>query len=133
MGKAATGNGTPGPAPPTTVAESEEPKLPLRARLKESCVRPGGSQSITIRSKPDAAVGYDSVYADGKSGMMEGHYGGNMGGFTDKEGEWRDTWVVAAHAPSGPVQVNVLGGKVGYRHAEETLHFTVADVTGRCE
>lgn len=121
----------------TTEWDVEKTKtLEISAELKESCVRPGGSQTITIRSERGSGVGYDAVYADGKGGAMEGHYGGNKGGQVDKDGTFTDTWVVAPHAPAGRVTVNVLGAKAGggkpMEHNEIVVYFTVSDALGRC-
>lgn len=118
---------------PTLPSDPSKPTLALAAELAESCVRPGGSQAITIRTEPDSGVGYDAVYADGKSGLTEGHYGGNKAGQVDDEGTWSDTWVVAPNAPAGRVEVRVLGAKLGYNAGQTTVYFTVSDVTGKCD
>lgn len=132
---------TTAPAPGTPAAAGAKPsltepgpkgQLEVKASLAESCVRPGGRQSITILTRPDSAAGYDTVYSDGRSGITEGHYGGNGGGRVDESGSWSDTWVVSPHAPAGKVRVNVLAGHIDYGTAEATLFFAVADVTGNC-
>jgi hypothetical protein len=114
--------------------ESQEsaPQLQLTAELKEACVPPGGKQVIVIRTEPKAGVAYDAVYSDGKGGATAGHYGGNKGAQVDHTGTFTDTWVVAPNAPQGKVTVNVLGGLVGYKHAEAYVSFVVADMSGRC-
>lgn len=126
------GTGTAPTQIPPTGGDKPLPPLPMTAELKESCVRPGGKQTITIRTEPESGVGYDAIYSDGKGGAMEGHYGGNKGGQVDEDGTFTDTWVVAPNAPAGQVKVNVLGGKMGYEHAEAYAYFSVADLTGKC-
>lgn len=108
-------------------------QLELVVTLKESCVKPGGTQSITITTTPGSAVGYDSVYWDGKRGGMEGHYGGNSGGKVDDSGTWKDTWVIAPGAPVGQVQVNALGAHLDYGFGQSTLYFRVVDVLEACD
>jgi|SRR5688572_663449 len=129
-----TATGTAATPEPKAALTEPGPKgqLEVKASLAESCVKPGGTQSITILTKPKSGTGYDTVYSDGKSGLMEGHYGGNNGGQVGEDGKWSDTWVVAPHAPAGKVQVNVLANHVDYGAAQATLFFTVADVTGKC-
>jgi hypothetical protein len=126
--------GVPANADPKTALVKPGPKgqLEVKATLAEACVRPGGGQSITILTRPGSGAGYDTVYSDGKSGMMEGHYGGNFGGTVGDDGTWSDTWVVAPNAPPGKVQVNVIASNLDYGHAQTTLYFTVADPTGNC-
>lgn len=106
--------------------------LPATVQLRETCVPPGGKQTITIRTEPKSAAGYDSVYSDGKSGIMEGFYGGNNGGYADDKGVYTDTWVVGANAPAGKVTVRVMAGQQGFRHFEGETSFTVGDALGRC-
>jgi hypothetical protein len=120
---------------PAQVPAGPGPKgqLEMKASLAESCVRPGGTQTITVLIRPKSGVGYDTVYSDGKSGMMEGHYGGNFGGIVDESGKWSHSWVITPNAPAGKVQVNVLGGHMDYGHAQATLYFTVAGTVGRCD
>ena len=119
-----------------STAEEEDPykkTLAITAELAETCVRPGGSQTITIRTLPYAGVGYDTEYSDYLTGMMEGHYGGNAGGFTDDDGTWTGTWVVAPNAPAGKTTVKVLGSHHEGGIGEARAYFTVADALGKCE
>lgn len=106
--------------------------LEMTVTLEDSCVRPGDSQRITIHTLPAAGVAFDTEYADGKSGLMEGHHGGNFGGFTDPEGNWSYTWVIAATAPAGKALVLVLGSHDEGGMGEEYVWFTVADALGQC-
>lgn len=125
-GTAATGG------QPVEKLDDEGLTLPISAELKESCVRPGGSQTITIRARTASGVGYDSVYSDGKSGAMEGHYGGNAGGYTDDKNTFTSTWVISAAAPAGPVLVRVLGTHEEDGLGQTEAHFSVADALGKC-
>lgn len=107
--------------------------VPITVTLASPCVRPGASQTITITTAPGSGVAYDSVYADGKSGVDKDHgfYGGNKGGQTDKQGTWTDTWVIAPTAPPGPVRVDVVAATPqgsGTTYAT----FAMADASGRC-
>jgi hypothetical protein len=105
----------------------------LSASLGASCVRAGTSQAIAIKSLPETGVAYDAVYADGRTGAEYNGYGGNNGGLTDKTtGEWKDTWVVGAAAPPGPVKVQVVGAKSGVGRGETSVTFTVVAPTGHC-
>lgn len=130
---------TAGSTSPTSAPQAEpltkpgpEGQLELEATLAKTCVKPGGSQSITIKTRPGSAVGYDAVYSDGSAGMNPPHHGGNSGGEVDEQGTWQDTWVVAPTAPAGKVHVNVLGSHVDYGFVQKTLVFTVAGATGSC-
>jgi hypothetical protein len=108
----------------------------VSATLDPECVRPGGSVTITIASEPHASVAYNAIYADGQAGApapFGANYGGNAGGPTGEEGLYRDTWTVAANAPSGPGHVEVVAGASGGGFGKTTVPFAVADaVTGTC-
>jgi hypothetical protein len=115
--------------------DAEDPykkTLDITAELAESCVRPGGSQSITIRTEPYAGVGYDTMYSDYLTGMMEGHYGGNSAGFTDGDGIYKDTWVITPNAPAGEAIVLVLGSHDEGGMGETKATYKVADALGKC-
>ena len=115
-----------------SIGGDESDRLVITAEVKEACVRPGGSQTITIRARLASGVGYDSVYSDGKSGMMEGHYGGNFGGIVDDTGTWKHTWTVGPNAPAGPVLVRVLGTHEDDGMGQTEAHFSVANALGKC-
>lgn len=134
---------TPGPTGAAKVdAASEQKKveedpytrtLPLSAELATACVKPGGSQTVIIRAAHGAGVAFDTTYSDGLTGMMEGHYGGNMAGYTDPEGTYTNTFVVAPTAPAGEAIVLVLGSHAEDGIGETTATFKVADkVLGSC-
>lgn len=119
-----------------SAAEEEDPykkTLAITAELAESCVRPGGTQTVTIRTLPYAGVGYDTEYSDYLTGMMEGHYGGNAGGFTDDDGTYTSTWAITPNAPAGKATVKVLGSHHDGGIGEARAYYTVADALGKCE
>lgn len=133
-GSTATTTG-PGGAASGTTSTTEDPwakTLEISAELASECVRPGGTQTITITTLPASGVGYDSVYSDGRSGAMEGFYGGNAGGFTDPEGTFTHAWVVGANAPAGEVIVRVLGTHTEGGFGETRAYFTVSNALGTC-
>lgn len=120
-------------------AAGDEPKsepvtrtMQISMELKQPCVRPGESQTITIHAPYTSSVGYNTYYADGKSGLSEGFYGGNMVGFTDQSDTWTHTWVVAVNAPAGEAVVVVLATHDEQGRGETGDLFTVADALGRC-
>jgi hypothetical protein len=84
----------------------------MKVSLGSPCIRAGDKQTITIETVAPSAVGYDSYYPDGKSGLSEGFYGGNNGKSLETEPVWTDTWVVNPAAPPGTVRVIVQGVSV---------------------
>lgn len=117
-----------------SVPDREEPRLDLElsAELTSRCVRPGGTQKITIMAPPRSAVGYSAVYADGTTGWSPDHYGGANHGHTNASGKWSDVWVVAADAPEGQVLVDVGGAGQDGSVGRTQVTFEVADLTGTC-
>lgn len=103
---------------------------PISAELAHECVRPGGTQTITITTEPNAAVGYETRYADGS----EGHdgRGGSAMGFADPSGRWSDTWTVAPTAPGGPVGVAVFAMGFTTDSGSTAVTFDVSDAAGTC-
>jgi hypothetical protein len=118
--------------PQTAGATTTTTGLAITAELAQSCVRAGGSQSITIHTAPMSSVGYDAVYSDGKTGMSPGYYGGNKSGNTDGTGTWSDTWVIAPNAPAGPVRVDVIGANASGASGNTTVSFAIAGPKGTC-
>lgn len=116
---------------PTTV-DPYTRTLKIEAELQESCVRPGGSQTVTVRTLPYAGVAYDTQYSDYLTGMMEGHYGGNGAGFTDDDGTYTSTWVITPNAPAGNTTVLVLGSHQSGGIGETKVFFNVSDALGKC-
>jgi hypothetical protein len=126
--------------PPTTMGKPSAPNvetspsaksLPMTATLATQCVRPGGTQTITVRTKPKVRVAYGATYADGKSAMSDTFYGGNQGGVVGPAGEWQSAWVVGIGAPPGPVKVDVAGvDATGV--GQTSVSFNVAGATGSC-
>jgi hypothetical protein len=118
---------------PLVVPTNPDKRLPMTAVLDQKCVPRGTKQGITIRTEPNAAVGYDSVYPDGHSGAdKEGFYGGNNGSIVPASGEWKDTWLITANAPPGEVIVRVLGTNNDGYNAYLELHFKLTASPTEC-
>lgn len=123
------GTGEPGAAAgPTTT----KPPLPLTASVADDCVRPGGAQTLTVQSNPETPIGFSSRYADGKTAMDAGFYGGTNAGKSDATGTYTSTWTIAPNAPAGEVKVTVYGNRPDYEMAEHVVTFRMSDATGRC-
>ncbi|HEX2039384.1 MAG TPA: hypothetical protein VHF47_06585 [Acidimicrobiales bacterium] len=129
--KAATGATTSTTVNPVDEAWFDK-KFEIKVQLKETCVRPGATQTVTAWVPVGSGVGYDTTYSDGKSGIMEGHYGGNSGGFPQDDGTYTDTFTVAATAPSGQAVVLVLASHQDDGLGEGRAVFAVSDALGRC-
>jgi hypothetical protein len=124
-----------GPVPgagPQQQQTQQAPPLQLEASVLSACVRPGTTQTITIKTLPNSAVGYDSVYPDGKSGLSQDYYGGNNGGQANATGTWTDTWKIAPNAPAGLVSVDVAGANANGSVGKTAISFKLSDVTGKC-
>ena len=104
--------------------------LPVTASLAHQCVVPGTSQTITITTAPNSAVGYHSIYSDGKQGFDKDYYGGNKSGLTDATGQYTDTWVIAPNAPAGKVTVDVVGLNQDGASGKTQLSFAMSGVGG---
>jgi hypothetical protein len=124
------GTGTGGAGPSTTAAP--KPDLPITLDLADDCVRPGGTQTLTVQSKPEIPVGYGVRYADGKTAMEPGYHGGVGGGETDPDGRYKATWAVAPTAPAGPATVTVIANHPDYNRTRRELTFQVANAAGKC-
>jgi hypothetical protein len=107
----------------------------LRAVVTPTCVRAGGTATLTVATAPGAAIAYVAVYAGDKSGAEPpfGYgYGGNAGGYTDQSGGWTQTWTVRPDAPLGPAKVTVGAGS-HQTNKQVDAPFTVVDpVTRQC-
>jgi hypothetical protein len=117
----------------TTTLDPMRMELPITAEVSTACVRPGATQTITIKAPYGSGVGYQVVYSDGLFAMEEGHAGGNFGGYADEQGTFVHTFPVAATAPPGPASANVLGTHMDHGFGETHARFAVADALGRCE
>lgn len=103
----------------------------VSARFGSACVRSGDRQTITVTTRPGAAVAYHAQYSDGKDALDPGYYGGNNGGTTDDLGMWTDAWVVAPSAPPGRVRVDVVA-QANEERGYALVFFDIADSSGRC-
>lgn len=106
--------------------------LAFEATLGKTCVTTGGAQTIEIKAPPDSAVGYDSYYADGKSGLHEGFYGGNHGGNVDETGVWSHTWTISPTAPAGTVTVRILAADPEGTNGHKRIDFKLAKAGESC-
>lgn len=100
--------GVKGPLPPKL---PWKPEVPVTATVSPRCVHHGDTVTLTVETKPEAAVAYQAVYSDNKGGAPAptgGGYGGNDKGNTESAGEYTSSWVVAPHAPAGPARVDVI-------------------------
>lgn len=120
------------PDPKAAQPKTETRKIEVLAELKESCLKPGGSQTLTVRTLPSAGVAFDTEYSDYLTGMEAGHYGGNSAGYVGEDGTWTSTWVVAPNAPAGKATVLVLAAHSHDGMGETKAVFTVADALGKC-
>lgn len=112
-------------------ADRREP-LEVEAQLASACVKPGGKQTITVRTVPEAAVSYGSTYSNGTTAFDKTFPGGNNSGRTDPGGVWTDSWVVGLGAPAGPVRVDVAALSYDQETGFTTASFAVAGTTGKC-
>jgi len=128
-GGAATGGGSSGSggqptaqSTPLQYASGTTP-APATATLASSCVRPGGSQRLTVVSKPGLMLSYDVQYADGSDGSKHGGTGQEP---VPATGTFVSDWVVAPDTPLGAAicYVSVAGGN---ESAFRQAGFTVAE------
>jgi hypothetical protein len=101
--------------------------------MSPSCVPHGGAETITVKTLPKSAVGFNTFYSDGQpGGSANGQgYGGNSGGETTDAGVYTFTWAISPKAPAGPVRVDVVDATPdGIVRA--TAGFTVANLQGSC-
>lgn len=132
--------GAPGSAPatgstpgnPPDGGETPKPPLPMEVELEKDCVKPGGTQTVTVRTEPESPVGYSAEYADGKTAMDAGYYGGVDAGKTDGKGVYKATWTIAPNAPPGEVKVRVFATHPAYTFSERVATFELSTLTGKC-
>lgn len=123
---------TPGSDTSGTVPEEDRPVLPVETTLGSTCVRAGGTQTVTFKTVPGSGVAYNSYYSDGKNGLDEGFYGGNKGAIIQADGQWTDTWTIAPHAPPGKVRVTYTATNIAYRAHHGETSFELVSPTGVC-
>ena len=128
-GDEAAGSPTTFPATLPTVVKNT---IEIKVTLAESCLRPGGKQSITIDMGRKGVAAYQAIYSDGNNALDPDFYGGNAGDETDTEGRYADTWVVSPAAPPGRVLVNVIVTDGHGGEAEEFRTFHLAGPDGKC-
>lgn len=106
--------------------------LPMSVVLSSKCVRRGTPMTVTIRSEQNAAVGYDTTWADGKNGMEKHGYGGTGNGRIDESGEWKSTFTVGPNAPEGEARLEAIGTAITGQFGRATAEFAVSDALGKC-
>ncbi len=75
----------------------------LTVRLAASCVAPGRTQTVVVRSHPSLQVAVNPRYADGKMGDVYG--GEDVAQTIGPDGAFRETWKLAEGTPAGSVIV----------------------------
>lgn len=135
-GKGADAKAAPANDGVASAGEHDMDAVAVSASVAPTCVRPGGTITITIKTESQGGAAYNAFYSDGKSGAAPPYgegYGGNNGGIADEGGTYTDTWTVAANAPTGPGRIDVVAGNsTGF--GETKVAFAVADaVTGTCD
>ena len=115
---------------PSSALPAQGQNLPVTATLAHECVVPGSSQTITITTGPNSAVGYHAIYSDGKQGFDKDYYGGNKSGLTDATGNYTDTWVIAPTAPAGKVTVDVVALQQDGASGKTQLSFSMSGAGG---
>lgn len=96
-----------------------------RAQVEPSCVEPGASATLTVRTDPGAFVMYLARYADGRNGAPEpmgAGYGGNEGGRADEDGLYSHSWTVSPDAPAGSATVEIIIPEAGHGGAGASEH-----------
>lgn len=132
------GGGAGGPAPttgaggPGTTTAGGQQTIPVDATLAVACLRPGSVQTLTVSTRPNAALGYDTQYPDGKTGMHRDSYGGNGAGKADESGKYTGTWPVASNAPPGTAIVRLTVAGEGYAPTVKELPYKIANASGQC-
>lgn len=118
-----------GPIPPRAITRPDPvPPAPLPSSVDHTCVAPGGSQGLTVRTRPRRDVLFDTEYSDKSSRAVRSSYTEGFGrGTADASGVFRAAWHVPATAPAGRATVH-------YAHdgGISEVHFSVADAGGVC-
>lgn len=94
----------PGGASPSTAPSPTQ--IVLNATLAKTCVRPGETQTLTVKARPHMKVIVNTGYADRQEGSVHG------GRFThdqhtDGTGLYTVSWTVALTAPHGEAATSV--------------------------
>lgn len=105
------------PTPPTAASPAW-----FTVQLGATCIALGGTQTMTVQSRPGYSVSFNSQYVDGKRGDA---YGGMAVVPTNASGWVQVRWTVARTAPLGAVTVGVGTGNGGSA-VTTTVTFTLA-------
>lgn len=116
------------PSPnPYTMPFQTDPSVLVDAVLTPVCADNGTKMTLTVKTNPEASVGYQAIYSDNGGGGPAPYgsgYGGNGKGLADDQGRFKSSWVISPSAPDGYARVDVVvgwAGKFGY----EALTFHV--------
>lgn len=105
-------------------------RLAMTAKMRAYCLERGERATVTLSTKPRAAVAWRAIYADGKPGSPPpagAGYGGYGSGVTRADGKYEAWWVVGTDAPSGKGYVEVVAASED-ESGRAQPGFTVADV-----
>jgi hypothetical protein len=106
--------------------------LPLAVELSSTCVRPGTPLTVTVKTSPQALVGYDTTWADGKTGWDAPNRNGSARGTADDKGTWTNTATIGADAPKGKARVDVIGTSAHGHMGRTSIEYQVSDALGKC-
>lgn len=106
--------------------------LPMEVTLSSTCVRPGTPLTVTVKTSPKAQLGYDTTWADGKTGWDAPNRGGTAKGAADEAGTWKNTATIGADAPKGTAKVDVIGADALGHMGRRTVEYQVSDALGKC-
>lgn len=106
--------------------------LPMEVQLSSTCVRPGTPLTVTVNTAPKAQLGYDTTWADGKTGWDAPNRGGTARGSADDSGTWKNTATIGVDAPKGTAKVDVIGTDLTGRMGRTTVEYQVSDSLGKC-
>jgi hypothetical protein len=121
-------------APPAPLTLPWTSELAVSATVTPSCVRPGSSARLDVKTIPKAGIAYLAQYSGNRSGgppPLGDGLGGNDTGSADRHGTFSASWIVSPAAPEGAARADVIvsyGGKWGYAGAS----FVIADHSHAC-
>ncbi len=132
--KSAAAGRQPAPSNPAAGGATTSPSSPdsgaalpnsaeISVRLGAACVTPGGRQTLTITTRGQASVSFNTRYADGHLGNT---YGGVGIGTTTADGAFHTAWTVAAAAPLGSAAVMAGMSRDSHWWTAPAAGFTVA-------
>lgn len=91
------------------------------ATVSKKCANPGSTQTLTVKTLPDAIVAYNTVYSDGDS------HGDNAGGVANSDGTYTDSYTVDLQAPKGQATITATS-----QHNQKGVSFAQTTFTVGC-